>query len=346
MKTITTILLIAWMVFFNSCIQNNSNEKSNTSPSPEFRSLPTVDSLLQVVTELYDTGEYSKALEGVNVGIKDFGRTDELIDTKYRILLALEDYEQGLKVFDEIIDRKGDSPDIIIDKIRLLRKLDREEEALAVALQIDRKYGNDSPYMSLIIADIYMAKEVNDSALHWLIMAHNKGFNEFDYLLTDKFESLHDEEAFQSMINEMKIDAGIGSPAMDFTITQFSGETYQLAEDEGKVILLDFWATWCPPCVAEFPNLKNLYEQFKEKGFQIVSISADSKRESVENFLSRNQADWIIGFSGNGREDEVILRYEITSYPTYIFIDRDGKINHITSSGGENLTNTLASLLK
>jgi len=63
---------------------------------------------------------------------------------------------------------------------------------------------------------------------------------------------------------------------------------------EGKVVLLDFWATWCGPCIAEFPHLKRLYEQYRDKGLEIVDYCVDSDTEMMYAYLKRNPVPWIV----------------------------------------------------
>ena len=295
------------------------------------------DKYIQKSAEFYENSEYDKALEIVNKGIEQDGLTDELINTKYKILLAAEKYEEALVIFDTIISRVGDSPDVVIDKIRLLMKLERYDEGLETALAVDNKYNGSSPYISLMISRIFLAKIDSDNAQKWLEESVERGFRDYNYLLSEEFVSLQGDDNFTSLIKKMKKNAGIGSPAKPFSTALFSGGVYNISQDTGKVILIDFWATWCPPCVAEYSNLCELYDKYKERGFEIVSISADSKREALERYLEKNKIPWINGFSGKGRNDNVAILYEVDSYPTYIIIDREGIIRSISGEGGDKL---------
>ena len=346
MKCNLTFLVPVILIIISSCNNVANKEKKDHLSSYSLEHIESEDSLLINLNDHYNNGDMDLALAGTNAGIQKFGQTDKLINTKYKILLAQEEYELALQVFDIIIERKGDSPDIIVDKIRLLRQLDRQDEALQLSIEIDQKYEDRSPYMSLMIADIYMTAGAPDSALHWLEISNNRGFNEFDYLLSDKFSLLHDQDHFQSLIKEMMTRAGIGSPAKDFTIKTTEGGFFKLSDQIGNVVLIDFWATWCPPCVAEFPHLDSLFNKYKDKGFSIISISADKNKTALTGFLERHSPEWAIGFSGDGREDSIIKLYEISSYPTYILVDRKGTINYVTSYGGEKLDELIRNLME
>lgn len=343
MKHFPFLIIIALIVILASC---NSAANKEVKSSYKLEHIDSADSLLNLLYDHYNDGDLELALKGANAGIQKFGQTDELIQMQYKILLSLEEYEKALQVFEVIIERLGDSPDIVVDKIRLLRQLDRQDEALQLSLQIDQKYEDKSPYISLMIADIYITTGVQDSAIHWLEIANNRGFNEFDYLLSDKFSILHEQQRFQSLVQEMMVSAGIGSPAKDFTIQTTEGEIFSLSDNFGKVVLIDFWATWCPPCVAEFPHLDFLYNKYKDHGFSLISVSADESRDAVTDFLARHSPPWDIGFSGDGREDAVVRLYNISSFPTYILVDRKGTVNYITSYGGEKLEELIGNLME
>jgi len=345
MKCNLTILITVILVIISSCSSVTNKERKDQSSSYRLEHIESEDSLLINLNDHYNNGDLKLALAGANAGIEKFGQTDKLINTKYKILLAQEEYELALQVFDIIIERKGDSPDIIVDKIRLLRQLDRQDEALQLSIEIDQKYEDRSPYMSLMIADIYMTAGATDSALHWLEISNHRGFNEFDYLLSDKFSLLHDQDRFQLLIKEMMTRAGIGTPAKDFSIKTTEGGFFKLSDQIGNVVLIDFWATWCPPCVAEFPHLDSLYNEYKDQGFSMISVSADKNQITLTDFLARHSPEWAIGFSGDGREDSVVKLYDISSYPTYILVDRKGTINYITSYGGQKLEELIKNLI-
>ena len=126
-------------------------------------------------------------------------------------------------------------------------------------------------------------------------------------------------------------------PARDFTGTLLSGDTTSLSEHHGKVVLIDFWATWCPPCVAELPRLEELYTELNPEGFEIIGISLDSDEPQLKEFLAQRNLPWGTVFSGMGMDDDVAKLYRVDSAPRYWVVDREGIVQHSFEMGGDRL---------
>jgi cytochrome c biogenesis protein CcmG/thiol:disulfide interchange protein DsbE len=114
------------------------------------------------------------------------------------------------------------------------------------------------------------------------------------------------------------------SEAPDFTLPALDGKPFRFSNQRGKVIILDFWATWCPPCRAELPHFKSLYEQYNQKGLQIVGVALDDGgAEVVRPFVEDNDIKYPI-LIGN---QEVVEDYGgIRGIPTTFVVDRKGHI--------------------
>ena len=113
---------------------------------------------------------------------------------------------------------------------------------------------------------------------------------------------------------------------LDLKFTAVDGSEVDLATLRGKVVLVDFWATWCPPCVEEVPELVATYEKFKDQGFAIVGISLDEDKAALEKFTTENKMTWPQFFDGKGWENELAKRFKIQSVPTMWLLDREGKL--------------------
>ena len=117
---------------------------------------------------------------------------------------------------------------------------------------------------------------------------------------------------------------------------------------DGKVVLLDFWATWCGPCVAEFPHLKLLYQKYKDKGLEIVSYSVDSEPEKLRAYLERNPLPWIV-LSKESTErtglPPLSRYYGAKSLPVVLLRDRSGK-TVLLDARGQKLDDLLETLLE
>jgi peroxiredoxin len=97
----------------------------------------------------------------------------------------------------------------------------------------------------------------------------------------------------------MDSDSIVNSKAPDFTLKDMNGKNVTLSSFRGKVVLLNFWATWCPPCKAEMPDLNRLYRDTKHRGFEIIAVSTDKSIDHVKDFLSKSKVDFIILFDEN-----------------------------------------------
>ena len=120
---------------------------------------------------------------------------------------------------------------------------------------------------------------------------------------------------------------GQGTPAPAFTLARYGGGTVSLAEQKGKVVMLDFWATWCPPCVEEMPYLVKLAGEFEAKGLVFIAANSDDPGEAplaVEAFVGQ-RVPGLARYAAftNSQTSE---GFRVNSLPTLYFIDRAGKI--------------------
>jgi peroxiredoxin len=126
-----------------------------------------------------------------------------------------------------------------------------------------------------------------------------------------------------------------GEQPPDFTIETLTGKEISPKDFHGKVVLLDFWATWCAPCIAELPNMEQAYKKHHEAGFEIVSISVDSAKQPLTNFLEKRSLPWIHALNGDAPriESSPAAQYAVTSIPYTVLIGRDGKIAAVNLRG-------------
>jgi thiol-disulfide isomerase/thioredoxin len=130
----------------------------------------------------------------------------------------------------------------------------------------------------------------------------------------------------------------IGAPfVLEFT-DAIKGSTISVQGLKGKVVVIDFWATWCPPCVAEMPNMKKLYAEFKDKGVEFIGVSLDQSKEqggldALKSFVAKNQIEWPQYYQGKFWNGEFSSAWHINSIPRVFLVDTEGKLASINARG-------------
>ncbi len=147
---------------------------------------------------------------------------------------------------------------------------------------------------------------------------------------------------------QKEVEAGFTAP--DFSLSTLSGQTVTLEQYRGKVVLLDFWATWCPPCRMTIPQLIKLQEKYRDEGLVILGISIDDPRQISDNdlryFKKMNKINYLV-LRSNRKVMQDYFAGERLSVPTMFIVDRNGKIkDKIVGYAPDPLRKSLAAVMK
>jgi peroxiredoxin len=117
--------------------------------------------------------------------------------------------------------------------------------------------------------------------------------------------------------------AATGSSAPDFSVTDIDGKKFSLSDYRGKVVLLDFWATWCTPCRAEIPHFVDMQQQLGPQGFQVIGISMDDEAKPVKEFSDQFKINYPVALG----DDKLAQSFGgVLGLPVNFLIDRDGNV--------------------
>ena len=198
----------------------------------------------------------------------------------------------------------------------------------------------DAVAQILYMKAILYSQVIHDTAKGEALM--NQLTNDFSgTAFVAKLEKQQAQEA-----QAMKIQAGLveGAQFPDFNEKDVMGKPLSIANYKGKVVMIDFWATWCPPCRGEIPNVVATYQKYHDKGFEIIGVSLDSDQEKLLSFIKENNMTWQQYFDGQGWNNKLAVKYGIESIPMTFLLDGNGKI---IGKGlrGEELTDAVANAL-
>jgi thiol-disulfide isomerase/thioredoxin len=229
------------------------------------------------------------------------------------------------------VSSSGPADEELAEDTRALRQLNQYDTKVKQFLAQNADY----EAKAMVVVDLaYINRKAGNTE------QYQRYFDDFKENYTDAW--LYDP--YLKVLQPSKLNKGTVAPAFEIAALDNADIVYSNSSFNDKVYLLDFWATWCPPCLKELPLLHEIYSRFNDKGFEILSLSADEFAGDVTEFRQGKwEMPWKHAFLQNG-EHPIIESYDVVAYPTAYLIDENGKI---LATGdkvrGEQLEQTLAS---
>ena len=267
-------------------------------------------------------GQFEEAL-------KSFKRANELRDKKCAeclnsmadAYLALEAYKNVVESSDKVIELAGG------DKQMLLKAYNNKGVALQTwSEKKDQKklQAAEATFRQALTVD--GAPAVFHYNLGVVLLQLNRdpeGIAEIQQYIKLQPNSPNIETAKKIVANPRRARENY---APDFSFTSSDGEHVSLDDLQGKVVLLDFWGTWCPPCVESIPELRNLHKKYaKEPAFVLIGISSDSDEAVWREFTEKNKMVWT---QYRDKDRKIQRAFGVHAFPTYIIIDHEGIVRH------------------
>lgn len=159
-------------------------------------------------------------------------------------------------------------------------------------------------------------------------VAKQREVNEVELMyagLTPRIQNAYLGKKLKATIEDMR-KTDIGSTAPDFVLQTPDGKNVSLKDFRGKYVLLDFWASWCGPCLREVPNIKKIYDLYHSKGFEILSVSLDDNKDSWVDAIEKYDLNWNHVSSLKGWKCPIVKLYSISGVPAMFLLDKEGRI--------------------
>ncbi len=259
--------------------------------------------------------EFASSLRKQNVSREDFlGKIKEYARTKLiKAFLEFKNSKEGAKATEEI------NKEIILIAVQLA-----EDDSTVDRVLQSQKDPQKSLELELFAAEQYGGKG-NENRAKGLIDDVIKESK-------DKFPEIH-KQAEAAVFRVAPV--GMVFPEFPEGTSDMDGKLLKVSDYRGKYLLVDFWATWCGPCLPEIPGMVKAYGKYHDKGFEIVGISFDQSKEKLLKLTKKEKMGWRQYFDGLGWGNKVGKAYGIRAIPAMYLLDKDGKVISNSLRGGK-----------
>jgi len=333
-------LCLAACLSGNACTKESSEASESASGTKQEQSEPVVAQ--ETGHEGHNHGpdgggEAGGAAEAYASVIQEIKQAQKTIREQRQMVARVEELFKGF-----IVDYPGteEAADAQLNLGQMYMQLARNAESIAILYEL---------------IDGGTASNEKIGIAHYILADAYKGSDKFDeakreyQMVIDQYSFLGAQIVGMAKANLEDIDTlkqlSIGSKPIPFEVKGTNGEMLSIDKYKGKVVLLDFWATWCGPCRVDMPHVVDLYKKNHQKGLEIIGISLDKNRSAMDQYVAANEMGWPQFFDGKYWQNEIAMKYKVRSIPATYLIDRQGVIRY-RSIRGKQLEQAVAELLK
>ena len=312
------ICVLTSLVLIGFCV--NFSGEASMKAAYKYQEIKAISKSLKKQKTQEDLERLVEKSEEFVAAHPEYKRVDEVYYLLGNALVQLEHVEEGIYIFEKVVTDYPEARYV-------------ERCLLDLGLAYD-KLGNhdaaDSTYQKLIDHPKYGKR--SQAKLAKQLLEQDR---------TDRKGELSKPPG-TSQRPGMTSNEWIGKPALDFQVTDLNGEELSLEKYRGQVVLLDFWATWCGPCIAEIPNVKRTYAKYKDQKFQIIGISLDRSITPLEEYIEKKELGWLHYWDNSGKVSNM---YKVRAIPSTFLIDGEGAIRK-TNLRGHALEHAVEELVK
>ena len=316
------IILLTGLIVLNSCVSSTLNATRSASLTDN-DAYGEIKAIAEKLVNSSDSAAYETLIEKSSTFIKEhpkYERVDEVYYILGTSLIQLNQTEEGIAVFEELI-RYYPTADFV------------ELGLLTLGLAYDKVGAHDKAdplYEKLVNHTKYRGGRYSEIAQQLLEQDRDARTGELANASGTTASPIPSPSQF------------INKPALDFQVTGLRGEPLSLSQYRGQVVLLDFWATWCGPCIVEMPNVKKTYEKYRNQKFEIIGISLDQSIAPLEAYIASERITWRQYWDNSGRISNM---YNVRAIPSTFLIDGTGIIRQVNLRGNA-LENAVAELVR
>ena len=302
------IIVLAGLLLMASCVNSTLTATISDSISAN-RAYSEIKTDLNELSEGGEPAEYEALIEKSKAFIKAHPKHRQVDEIYYLLsatLLQVQRTEEGIEVLEELI-RYYPFANYV------------EPSLLTLGLAYDKISEHDK-------ADVLYEKLANNAKYRTGRYAETAR----QLLQQDRTERKGELSSLSGASPSPRSSQFVNRPAPDFQVMDIRGEELSLEQYRGQVVLLDFWATWCGPCIAEMPNVKQAYERYKNQKFQIIGISLDNSISPLEAYIQGERIAWRQYLDSSGKVSRL---YNVRAIPSTFLIDGAGIIRRVNLRG-------------